>query len=105
MASGLEPPDRVDAVIAAGKLQKAEELAAAGKPLTHHMAEIQQAGTAALKAWAERQRQQREQQNAPAATKPATPEAAEASKRIRKARERERQRDRGMEVVTVSPIS
>lgn len=75
--------DAVGAVVAAGKVLKAEELAAAGEPLTHHASKIEEAGMAALRDWADTQRHSA----APAVT--ATPQAAAV-------REKPRDRNRGM---------
>jgi len=88
LAAAQQASDEAGAVAAAGKVQKAEELDRAGKPLTHHVSEIEKAGTAALREWAAKQRSNA----APAATM--TQEEAAALERIRNARNREKQRDR-----------
>jgi hypothetical protein len=88
LAAAQQAGDEAGAVAAAGRLDKAEELDRAGKPLTHHVSEIEKAGTAALREWAAKQRSNA----APAATM--TQEEAAALERIRNARNREKQRDR-----------
>lgn len=45
-----------DIAMAAGKLDRAEQLSAEGKPLTHHTQAIEAAGSAAFTKWADRER-------------------------------------------------
>ncbi|EAZ7030456.1 MobA/MobL family protein [Escherichia coli] len=85
--------DELGAVVAAGRLSKAEELAEAGEPLAHHTGTIQQAGKAALNEWVKKQRGPEPQAQPQDGL---TPEAAAALERIQKARSRERgERQRG----------
>ncbi|EAN7721589.1 Ti-type conjugative transfer relaxase TraA [Salmonella enterica] len=79
--------DELGAVVAAGRLSKAEELAEAGEPLAHHTGTIQQAGKAALNEWVKKQRGPEPQAQPQDGL---TPEAAAALERIQKARSRER---------------
>jgi ATP-dependent exoDNAse (exonuclease V) alpha subunit len=87
--------DELGQVQAAGKLAKAEELAEADEPLTHHSATIQQAGKAALEQWVKKQQQQRGQEQQAQPKAELSPDAAAALERIQKGRNRERGRDRG----------
>lgn len=87
VATARQSGDEAGAVVAGGKLRKAEDLDRAGKPLSHHAIDIAKAGRAALQEWGEAQ----QRGNAPAPAKPElSPAAAAALEKIRAQRARER---------------
>src|SRR5690606_1723548 len=55
VAAAEKAGDELARIVAEGKLQKAEELAGRGEPLTHRLGEIEKAGQDALKQWAQGQ--------------------------------------------------
>ncbi|EGN7253090.1 Ti-type conjugative transfer relaxase TraA [Salmonella enterica] len=56
--------NEIEAVMAAGRLEKAEQLAAAGEPITHHGQAIEAAGSAAFAKWADREKARAEVERA-----------------------------------------
>lgn len=86
--------DELGRIVAEGKLQKAEDLAARGEPLTHRLSEIEKAGQEALRQWAQDQRARIER---PQQESPGSLERDKARDEIERTLGRGRKRDRGIE--------